>query len=155
MSNFSPTIVAEPPSPAPVEGGPWMSRAASWHTDAGNRVGTAHLFVQRRHDVVRSKCGREVLATDLQPLTEAIGRCARCASAAGPGARPLTPAQRTVMQLLSQRRQAEVTLTGAVHIDGQRACNIDTMLALQRRGLVRKCDQWRWCATELGLAWKE
>lgn len=51
-----------------------------WYTDAGNRAGTAHLYLGLHVDgkTTRAHCGREVLVTDLQAESESLRRCARC-----------------------------------------------------------------------------
>lgn len=67
--------------------------------------------------------------------------------------KPLTPAQERVMTLMSRRWPAEQSGTLAVHINGQRVCNVDTMKVLERRGLVVKDTRWSWKATEAGLQW--
>lgn len=51
-----------------------------WFTDAGNRAGTAHLYLRLHADgkSALAHCGREVLINDLQAESEALRRCNRC-----------------------------------------------------------------------------
>ena len=35
-----------------------------------------------------------------------------------------------------------------VTVNGQRICNLDTILALVRMGLIEQVEQWGWRATE-------
>lgn len=67
--------------------------------------------------------------------------------------KPLTKAQDRVMPLMSRRWPASVAGSGAIHINGERVCNIATMTVLERFGLVEKDTRWTWKATPEGLAW--
>ena len=67
--------------------------------------------------------------------------------------KPLTKAQERVMVMMSRRWPAEQSGSMAVHINGQRVCNTDTMAVLERLGLVEKDTRWTWKATPAGLAW--
>ena len=67
--------------------------------------------------------------------------------------KPLTKAQDRVMTLMSQRWPASVAGSGAIHINGERVCNITTMNVLERQGLIEKDTRWTWKATPAGLAW--
>lgn len=63
----------------------------------------------------------------------------------------LTPAQARVMKWLSQGWGARVSHGSAVEINGQRVCNVDTMTALEKLGLVVRGEPHRtWKATETG-----
>lgn len=65
----------------------------------------------------------------------------------------LTAAQKRVMQLMSRRWPAEQSHGCAVHINGRRVCNIDTMTVLERHGLIERDTRWTWRATQAGLEW--
>lgn len=67
--------------------------------------------------------------------------------------KPLTKAQERVMALMSRRWPANQSGSRAVHINGTRVCNTDTMTVLERNGLVEKDTRWTWKATAAGLAW--
>lgn len=62
----------------------------------------------------------------------------------------LSSAQARVMAMLGRGWTARVAHGSAVHINGERACNVDTMTALERMGLVERDSQWAWKATRLG-----
>ncbi len=63
----------------------------------------------------------------------------------------LSPVQEKVMLWLSQGWSARVSHGSAVEINGQRACNVDTMATLTRLGLVeRESRHPCWVATEEG-----
>lgn len=51
-----------------------------WYRDAGNRAGTAHLYLGLHVDGTSalSHCGRDVLVSDLQGETNPTRRCIRC-----------------------------------------------------------------------------
>ena len=70
----------------------------------------------------------------------------------------LSPAQTRVMTLLSQNLEAHKSLWNcSVLVDGKRVCNIDTMLVLERLGLVRRTANYMWGswgATDTGLKWR-
>lgn len=69
--------------------------------------------------------------------------------------KPLSEPQKRVMRWMSKRWSAEMAHTNAIHINGKRVCNIDTMTVLMKRGLIVKDTQWTWKATDAGLAWVE
>lgn len=67
----------------------------------------------------------------------------------------LSPAQERVMEWLCGGWTAEVAAGSSVHINGSRVCNLDTMEALIRRGLVVRSDRWTFkaatpCGSEHG-----
>jgi len=66
----------------------------------------------------------------------------------------LTAAQIRVMQLMSRRWSAQQPYGGAVHINGKRVCNVDTMTVLERHGLIERDTRWTWRATQAGLEWR-
>lgn len=59
----------------------------------------------------------------------------------------LSPKQAEVMKWLDNGWTA-YTNYGVVEINGQKVANLDTMVALLRRGLVKKYGQWGWQAVE-------
>lgn len=64
----------------------------------------------------------------------------------------LSPAQQKVMLWLSQGWSARVSHGSAVEINGKRICNVDTMTALVRLGLVERDSQPPyWMATAEGM----
>ncbi len=63
----------------------------------------------------------------------------------------LTPVQQEVMRWLSQKWEARVSVGSAVEINGDRVCNVSTMNALVRLGLVERESQAQcWVATAEG-----
>ncbi len=63
----------------------------------------------------------------------------------------LSAVQAKVMTYLSQRWSARVAHGSAVHINGARVCNVDTMSALERLGLVERAPgTGEWTATPAG-----
>ena len=52
----------------------------------------------------------------------------------------LSEAQRRVMKWLGYGRTSEPGAGMAIHVNGKRICNVDTMFALQRLGLVEQLD---------------
>jgi hypothetical protein len=63
----------------------------------------------------------------------------------------LTDAQQRVMLWLSQGWGARVSHGSAVEVNGKRICNVDTMSALERLGLVeRESRPPYWMATAEG-----
>ncbi|HBO5516269.1 TPA: hypothetical protein L4559_005199 [Pseudomonas aeruginosa] len=63
----------------------------------------------------------------------------------------LSKAQEKVMLWLSQGWGARVSHGAAVEINGERACNVDTMAALEKMGLVSRDPATRyWKATDEG-----
>lgn len=63
----------------------------------------------------------------------------------------LTAAQARVMEWMSQGWSARVSHGSAVEINGVRMCNVDTLAALQRLGLIAKgTDSPYWEATPEG-----
>lgn len=69
----------------------------------------------------------------------------------------LSEAQRRVLKSLGHGWTSEPGAGMAIHVNGKRICNVDTMFALQRMGLVeqivdhglRQIGQWK--ATEAGV----
>ncbi|MBV7542213.1 hypothetical protein [Acidovorax sp. sic0104] len=64
----------------------------------------------------------------------------------------LTQAQTRVMKWLGKGWGTEPGAGSAVMVNGTRICNTDTMMALQRGGLVAMDAEGRWTATESGRA---
>lgn len=70
----------------------------------------------------------------------------------------LTDAQRRVMKWLGYGWKSEPGAGMAIHVNGKRICNVDTMFALQRLGLVEQLTEHglklvgQWKATEAGAA---
>ncbi|CAN7628862.1 hypothetical protein LJR189_004756 [Acidovorax delafieldii] len=64
----------------------------------------------------------------------------------------LTEAQRRVMKWIGKGWCTEPGAGSAVMVNGQRICNVDTMMALYRFGLASKDDSGCWSATESGKA---
>lgn len=65
----------------------------------------------------------------------------------------LSSVQRRLMEWMSQGWSARCAYGSAVHINGARVCNIDTMQVLERQGLVwRDPDTRVWKATDAGRA---
>ncbi|TFI40194.1 hypothetical protein E4O93_24490 [Diaphorobacter sp. DS2] len=62
----------------------------------------------------------------------------------------LTEAQKRVMKWIGKGWRTEPGPGSAVLVNGSRICNTDTMMALQRAGLVSKDDCGCWSATEDG-----
>lgn len=62
----------------------------------------------------------------------------------------LTDAQRRVMKWLGYGWEGQPGAGSAVMVNGQRICNTDTMMALQRAGLVEQDEQRCWKATQVG-----
>lgn len=67
----------------------------------------------------------------------------------------LTATQSRVMRWMSHSWRANLQHGAAVYINGKRVCNIDTMTALERLGLVVKDSRWTWQATTAGRNWSE
>ncbi|MPQ69244.1 hypothetical protein [Pseudomonas sp. MWU12-2323] len=67
------------------------------------------------------------------------------------GTTQLTSAQARVMDWLNQGWSARVSNGSAVEVNGKRICNVDTMAALVRFGLVsRDSGSGYWNATDAG-----
>ncbi len=72
----------------------------------------------------------------------------------------LSEPQRRVMKWLGYGWTSEPGAGMAIHVNGKRLCNVDTMVALQRLGLVEQLDGpgpngklvGQWKATEEGSA---
>jgi hypothetical protein len=62
----------------------------------------------------------------------------------------MSEAQRRVMKWLGKGWQAQPGNGSALMVNGQRICNIDTMTALGRAGMVQQDDKRCWSATEAG-----
>lgn len=67
------------------------------------------------------------------------------------GNKPLTPVQQEVMRWLSQKWSARISAGAAVEINGKRVCNLSTMKALAKLGLVEQDGTLCWIATTEGL----
>lgn len=66
----------------------------------------------------------------------------------------LSPAQARVMELMSHGWKAHQGHGATVQINGVRVCNLDTISALKRKGLVDNDSLRSWKATPLGLSCK-
>lgn len=62
----------------------------------------------------------------------------------------LTNAQRRVLQWIGKGWSGYRGAGTTVHVNGKRICNIDTMTALQREGLVEQDENGTWKATPRG-----
>jgi len=62
----------------------------------------------------------------------------------------LTPAQKRVLKLIGHGWRSEPGIGSAVMVYKKRICNVDTMMALSRAGLVQKDEHGCWSATERG-----
>ncbi|MDA8093302.1 MAG: hypothetical protein M0T84_05205 [Betaproteobacteria bacterium] len=68
----------------------------------------------------------------------------------------LSEAQRRVMKWLGYGWKSEPGAGMAIHVNGKRICNVDTLFALQRMGLVEQIEDHglkqvgQWQATEAG-----
>lgn len=68
----------------------------------------------------------------------------------------LTDAQRRVMKWLGYEWKSEPGAGMAIHVNGKRVCNVDTMHALERLGLVEQLIVYghkavgEWQATQAG-----
>lgn len=68
----------------------------------------------------------------------------------------LSEAQRRVLMWLGKGWVSEPGAGMAIHVNGKRICNVDTMYALQRHGLVEQVNDHglnlvgQWKATEAG-----
>lgn len=62
----------------------------------------------------------------------------------------LSAAQQRVMKWLGYGWQAQPGAGASIMVNGQRVCNVDTMTALKRAGLVEQDDQRCWKATDEG-----
>ena len=65
----------------------------------------------------------------------------------------LSATQSKAMALMSKGWSANQAYGSAVCINGERVCNINTILALESRGLVERKSTWVWRATEAGRQW--
>lgn len=66
--------------------------------------------------------------------------------------RKLTAAQVRVMKWLALGWVAKPGVGSALLVNGSRVCNVDTMISLQRAGLVSVDVDQCWRATDSGLA---
>lgn len=57
---------------------PPQPKETRWYTDCGNAAGTAHLYTTERDGLLVSHCGREILLSDRQEESAALGYCKRC-----------------------------------------------------------------------------
>lgn len=62
----------------------------------------------------------------------------------------LTDAQKRVMSWLGKGWSARRAYGSVIEVNGMRICNVDTMMALERQGLVVKDKDDQWTATESG-----
>ena len=62
----------------------------------------------------------------------------------------LTAAQKRVMSWLGKGWTGRPAHGSVIEVNGQRICNVDTMMALSRLGLVIKDGNGQWAATEAG-----
>jgi hypothetical protein len=60
----------------------------------------------------------------------------------------LSAAQQRVWNLMKDGAQAEQMVGYSVHINGKRVCNLDTLVALERVGLIEREEIWTWKAKE-------
>lgn len=67
-----------------------------------------------------------------------------------PRQQKLSPTQTRVMDWISRGWGARASHGSAVEINGQRVCNVDTMAALSRHGLVVREENGYWRATDAG-----
>ena len=71
------------------------------------------------------------------------------ASEAGVSVR-LSPTQQRVMKWLGKGWRTEPAAGSALNVNGKRICNLDTLNALQRLGLVNRLEPGVWEASTLG-----
>lgn len=64
----------------------------------------------------------------------------------------LTAPQKRVMKWLQGGWSAQKANGSAIHINGKRVCNIDTIMALKRMGLVQEDGSYYFVATDHGRA---
>lgn len=62
----------------------------------------------------------------------------------------LTAAQERVMSWLGKGWTGRPAYGSVIEVNGARICNVDTMMALSRRGLVIKDGDGQWAATDAG-----
>lgn len=62
----------------------------------------------------------------------------------------LTQAQMRVMKWLGKGWEVQPGAGSSMMVNGQRLCNIDTMMALYRQGLATQDEKRCWRATESG-----
>lgn len=81
-----------------------------------------------------------------------------CSVKSGKVVMKLTEAQRRVLKWLGHGWKSEPGAGMAIHVNGKRICNVDTMFALQRLGLVEQLTDHdlmlvgQWKTTEAGAA---
>lgn len=63
---------------ARTAGAPPQPHGTRWYTDCGNSAGTAHLYTAERDGLLLAHCGREILVSDRQRESSALGYCKRC-----------------------------------------------------------------------------
>lgn len=78
---------------------------------------------------------------------------AQATAADKPPVKKLTDAQKRVMKWIGRGWQTEPGAGSAIHVNGKRICNVDTMMSLQRLGLASKVDEYHWAATPAGKAY--
>lgn len=64
----------------------------------------------------------------------------------------LTDAQKRVLKWIGHGLRTSLGAGSALMVNGKRVCNLDTMKALQRAGLVSEVQPGCWAATEQGPA---
>lgn len=62
----------------------------------------------------------------------------------------LTEAQKRVMSWIGKGWTARRSHGTAIEMNGKRVCNVDTMMALYRKGLAQQTQDGTWVATESG-----
>ena len=62
----------------------------------------------------------------------------------------LSAAQKRVMTWIGKGHAGRPSHGFAINVNGKRICNVDTMTALARMGLVKQDDQKQWVATKDG-----
>lgn len=65
----------------------------------------------------------------------------------------LTEPQKRVMEWMSKGWPATMNNGNSIDINGKRVCNIDTITALIKAGLVEEDGRWCWKATAAGRKW--
>lgn len=63
---------------------------------------------------------------------------------------PLTDAQKRVMSWIGKGWTARRSYGAAIEVNGKRVCNVDTMMALYRKGFAQQAQDGTWAATDSG-----
>jgi hypothetical protein len=61
----------------------------------------------------------------------------------------LTHVQQRVMNYLAHGHTAYIEGVSAIYVQGEWCCGLETIKALERKGLVEKCGQWSWKAVDM------